>query len=253
MGVSALRASECAVGGLRALKPACTGLPLVARKVDSTRQRRRDRVDRFMVTTLNTKNQPTLARQALAAWALVSVLPAAQAQKPEVQPAAEVLVGDVLSLVVSGAEPGTELSVQASRQASEFTGGTRPQLSRASCKADAQGRIDLARQAPMNVATRQAGPFRGAVFATRSSPKSTPCASASWVPARGEFALLATSRMPWIRAVVAIVASDVVWEGWGSGVAGGARQLRREGRAAAFCALPGLRQGDCGLCQRCRC
>jgi len=99
---------------------------LVARNVDSTRQRRRDRVDRFMVTTLNTKNHPTLARQALAAWALVSVLPAAQAQKLEVEPAAEVLVGDVLSLVVSGAEPATELSVQASRQASEFTGGTRP-------------------------------------------------------------------------------------------------------------------------------
>lgn len=31
----------------------------------------------------------------------------------------------------------------------------------------------------------------------------------------GEFALIAASRVPWIDAVVAIVPSDVVWEGWG--------------------------------------
>lgn len=30
-----------------------------------------------------------------------------------------------------------------------------------------------------------------------------------------EFALLAASRMPWVRATAAIVPSDVVWEGWG--------------------------------------
>jgi dienelactone hydrolase len=33
----------------------------------------------------------------------------------------------------------------------------------------------------------------------------------------GEFALIAASRMPWLRAVSAIVPSDVVWEGWGDG------------------------------------
>lgn len=38
-----------------------------------------------------------------------------------------------------------------------------------------------------------------------------------------EFALLAASRMPWIRAVLAVVPSDVVWEGWGEGVAPGTR------------------------------
>jgi dienelactone hydrolase len=38
-----------------------------------------------------------------------------------------------------------------------------------------------------------------------------------------EFALLAAARMPWIKAVVAIVPSDVVWEGWGPGVASGQR------------------------------
>ncbi len=31
-----------------------------------------------------------------------------------------------------------------------------------------------------------------------------------------EFALSAASRMPWIKAVAAIVPSDVVWEGWGN-------------------------------------
>lgn len=34
----------------------------------------------------------------------------------------------------------------------------------------------------------------------------------------GEFALLAASRFPWLRAVAAIVPSDVVWEGWGPDV-----------------------------------
>lgn len=41
-----------------------------------------------------------------------------------------------------------------------------------------------------------------------------------------EFALLAAVRMPWIKAVAAIVPTDVVWEGWGPGVA--------EGRSASF-------------------
>jgi dienelactone hydrolase len=33
-----------------------------------------------------------------------------------------------------------------------------------------------------------------------------------------EFVLLAAARMPWIKAVVAMVPTDVVWEGWGPGV-----------------------------------
>ncbi|MBB4843713.1 dienelactone hydrolase [Paucibacter oligotrophus] len=35
-----------------------------------------------------------------------------------------------------------------------------------------------------------------------------------------EFALAAAARMDWIKAVVAIVPSDVIWEGWGMGAAG---------------------------------
>ena len=38
-----------------------------------------------------------------------------------------------------------------------------------------------------------------------------------------EMALLAATRMPWIKAVVAVVPSDVVWEGWGPGVTPGQR------------------------------
>ena len=38
-----------------------------------------------------------------------------------------------------------------------------------------------------------------------------------------EFALLAALHLPWVSSVVAVVPSDVVWEGWGSGVEGGQR------------------------------
>lgn len=38
-----------------------------------------------------------------------------------------------------------------------------------------------------------------------------------------ELALLAAARMPWIKSVLAIVPSDVVWEGWGEGVKPGER------------------------------
>ena len=38
-----------------------------------------------------------------------------------------------------------------------------------------------------------------------------------------EFVLLAATRLPWIKAVIAMVPSDVVWEGWGPGIAPGTR------------------------------
>lgn len=34
----------------------------------------------------------------------------------------------------------------------------------------------------------------------------------------GEYAMLAATKYPWLKAVVGIVPSDVVWEGWGPGV-----------------------------------
>ena len=38
-----------------------------------------------------------------------------------------------------------------------------------------------------------------------------------------EFALIAGTRMPWLKSVVAIVPTDVVWEGWGPGIESGKR------------------------------
>jgi len=38
-----------------------------------------------------------------------------------------------------------------------------------------------------------------------------------------EFALIAGTRLPWIKGIAAIVPSDVVWEGWGEGVQAGKR------------------------------
>lgn len=50
-----------------------------------------------------------------------------------------------------------------------------------------------------------------------------------------EFALIAATRMPWIRAVAAIVPTDVVWEGWGNGIAPGQRaSFAFEGKPLPF-------------------
>lgn len=50
-----------------------------------------------------------------------------------------------------------------------------------------------------------------------------------------EFALLAASKMPWVTSVVAIVPSDVVWEGWGPGVVPGQRaSFSWQGKPLAF-------------------
>jgi len=50
-----------------------------------------------------------------------------------------------------------------------------------------------------------------------------------------EFALIAGTRMAWIQAIAAIVPSDVVWEGWGQGVAPGARSsFAWQGKALDF-------------------
>jgi dienelactone hydrolase len=56
-----------------------------------------------------------------------------------------------------------------------------------------------------------------------------------------EFALLACTKMPWITSVVAIVPSDVVWEGWGPGVEPGRRSsFAWRGEAFAFVPYQGF-------------
>ena len=50
-----------------------------------------------------------------------------------------------------------------------------------------------------------------------------------------EFALIAASRLPWIKSVVAVVPSDVVWEGWGQGIEPGKRSsFSFEGKPLPF-------------------
>ena len=50
-----------------------------------------------------------------------------------------------------------------------------------------------------------------------------------------EFALAAAQRLPWIRAVVALVPTDVIWEGWGDGVLPGQRSsFAWQGQPLAF-------------------
>ncbi len=68
----------------------------------------------------------------------------------------------------------------------------------------------------------------------------------------GEFAMLAASRFPWLKCVIGIVPSDVVWEGWGSASPEGTRSsfawrgkpipfTPYKGMAAAF---EGLARGE---------
>jgi dienelactone hydrolase len=61
-------------------------------------------------------------------------------------------------------------------------------------------------------------PAAGPRLAGPRSPRSTPARIGVVGTSKGaEFALLAATRMPWVRSVVAWVPSDVVWEGWGPG------------------------------------
>ncbi len=68
-----------------------------------------------------------------------------------------------------------------------------------------------------------------------------------------EFALLAGVKMPWIRAVAAIVPTDVVWEGWGqtpgpNGVQGGASpSFSWKGEPYAFVPYQDFAQEFAGL------
>ncbi len=63
-----------------------------------------------------------------------------------------------------------------------------------------------------------------------------------------EFALLAATRLPWIRAVVAVVPSDVVWEGWGPGTQPGQRSsFAWQGQALPFVPYEGFAQEMAGF------
>lgn len=58
-----------------------------------------------------------------------------------------------------------------------------------------------------------------------------------------EFALNAAARMPWVRTAVAVVPSDVTWEGWGPGVEPGRRSsFAWRGRPLPFVPYQGFEQ-----------
>jgi dienelactone hydrolase len=63
-----------------------------------------------------------------------------------------------------------------------------------------------------------------------------------------EFALLAASKMPWIKSIVAVVPSDVVWEGWGPGVEPGQRaSFSWRGQTLDFVSYQGFPQEMAGF------
>jgi hypothetical protein len=284
---------------------------------------------------------------------------AASAQRIQVQPS-PLLAGQPLSIELNELQPGQTVALTTERTVREFTGQTRRFRAQSRFVADAQGRVNLATQAPAagssysgadvrgplwsmagtadphddlptgrvlfklhkadatdaaplaqatleirqalpEVQTRKAEPFEGAVFAalpgaskrpalillggseggsaikrdaphyasygyavlalpyyspsqwspTGPQPAELPSlpdkfvnvpvdrlqAARDWLAQQSEvdasrigvigtskgaeFALLAGTKMDWIRAVVAYVPTDVVWEGWGQGVAEG--------------------------------
>jgi dienelactone hydrolase len=63
-----------------------------------------------------------------------------------------------------------------------------------------------------------------------------------------EFALNAAVRYPWLRSVVAIVPSDVTWEGWGPGIEPGrSASFSWQGRPLPFVPYVGLSQEMAGF------
>ena len=329
-------------------------------------------VSKSMRTSMHT-SMHKLARTVTTALALAGLAGASAtgwAQQIQISPANSLLLGDALQIVLTGFPPGADVQVKAQRVLPDASGTRRWYAAQARFKVDAEGRVDVARQAPVagtysgadvrglfwsmtpgpnaeaasaapaaaestsrvtlqaalwtgedrkppvlafqtlnllsalpTVISRPAEPFEGAVFAhlpgdakrpalivlggseggaliTRDAPiyasrgyavlalpyysppgwgasgptppalPSLPAAFADipvdrlqqardWLAQQpqvdasrigvigtskgAEFALLAAAKMAWIKSVVALVPSDVVWEGWGPGVDSGQR------------------------------
>ncbi|NJS13370.1 MAG: dienelactone hydrolase [Sphingopyxis sp.] len=63
----------------------------------------------------------------------------------------------------------------------------------------------------------------------------------SGVSKGGEFAMIAATRFSWLRAVIGIVPSDVVWEGWGTNAAEGtSSSFAWNGEALPFTPYSGM-------------
>jgi dienelactone hydrolase len=338
---------------------------------------------------MNTPSSVRGGLRAVQALLLASLLGSspAWAQRFAVSPAAEFLAGDPVQIVVEGLAPGAELRLRSWRRVAEWDGAQRLYTASARFKADAQGRVDLARAAPLpggsydgadlrglfwsmapaaqadaaplpaegevrlealaaegervtatqtlrilnalpDVASREVPTLAGARFFSRPGagrrpalivlggsegglrvlrdgpvwasrgyavlalPYYSPAAwgpqgplppevpalprafadipvdrleqARAWLAAQpeveasrigvmgtskgAELALLAGTRMPWIGAIVAVVPTDVVWEGWGEGVAPGSRSsFAWKGEAFAFVPYKGMEQELAGF------
>jgi dienelactone hydrolase len=133
---------------------------------------------------------------ALALW-LASV--PAQAQRFVVTPAPEFLAGDPVDIVLEGLPPGAELRVRASRAVPEWNGGSRAYAAEARFRADAAGRLELARAAPLPGGSYEGADLRGLFWSMVPAPPGTAAPEAGAVELQARSAdgerVLATQRV----------------------------------------------------------
>lgn len=91
-----------------------------------------------------------LTRSLLSAALILAGLCPAAAQELQVSPSAEVLQGETQSVALSGVQPGQRVSLRLSRRAQLPGMGAALLRAEAVFEADAQGRIDTSRQAPLS-------------------------------------------------------------------------------------------------------
>ncbi|MFZ5548157.1 MAG: acyl-CoA thioester hydrolase/BAAT C-terminal domain-containing protein [Pseudomonadota bacterium] len=112
-------------------------------------------------------------RTTLLPLGLLACLAAAQAQTFELPPQATILPGDPVALRITGLPPGTEVQVQARRPRAEW-GPAVVFQSAARFVADAQGTVDLGRDAPRNGSSYEGADLRGLFWSMQPTPESAP-------------------------------------------------------------------------------
>lgn len=176
------------------------------------------------------------------ALGLTLAAPVATAQTFDIQPAsADVVAGEPLQIVLSGLPPGAAIDILAESTVTDFL-GRRRYGSQARFVADAQGRVDLATQAP--VSGSYAGADLRGLFWSRQ-----PLAGAASVPA-GEVQLQARQgdrELAVRRLRIRQAAADLQWRD--AAPFAGARLALRPGtgRRPAVIALGGSEGGSAGV------
>ena len=101
---------------------------------------------------------------------LAAVAGIADAQQIRVDPPTPVLAGDIRAITIEGLRPGAAVELHARRPVRDFS-GTRLYASQARWQAGADGRVDLARDAPLPGSSWQGADLRGAFWSmTPSGP-----------------------------------------------------------------------------------